>query len=86
VATGYTVTIDVLVIAVTTPVLVLEEANWPTLPFWAPVATAVTACVVATNGTSSVRVEVTPERETVVVFVTIGMVAAGAEGPRERSV
>jgi hypothetical protein len=86
VATGYTVTIDVLVIAVKAAVLVLEAANWPTLPFCAPVATAVTTCVVATNGTVRVRVEVTPERETVVVVVTIGIVAAGAEVPRERSV
>ena len=85
--TGYTVTIDVLVIAVTTAVLVLlEEPNWPTLPFWAPVATAVTACGVAVNGTVRVSVEVRPERETVVVVVTIGMVAAGGEGPRERRV
>jgi hypothetical protein len=83
---GYTVTIDVLVIAATTAVLVLEEANWPTLPFWAPVATAVTACVVAENGTVSVSVEVKPDRETVVVVVTIGIVAAGGEGPRERRV
>ena len=84
--TGYTVTIDVLVMAVTTALLVLEAANWPTLPFWAPVATSVTTCVVATNGTVRVRVEVAPERETVVVVVTIGIVAAGAEVPRERSV
>jgi hypothetical protein len=86
VTTGYTVTIDVLVIAVTTALLVLEAANWPTLPFWAPVATAVAVCVEATNGTVRVRVEATPEIETVVVVVTIGMVAAGAEGPRERRV
>jgi hypothetical protein len=86
VTTGYTATIDVLVMGVTTAVLALEEANWPTLPFWAPVATAVTACLVAVNGTVSVSVEVRPERETVVVVVTIGMVAAGGEGPRERRV
>jgi len=86
VTTGYTVTIDVLVMAVTTALLVLEAANWPTLPFWAPVATAVTACGVAVNGTVRVSVEVRPERETVVVVVTIGMVAAGGEGPRERRV
>ena len=86
--TGYTVTVDVLVMAVTTALLVLEAANWPTLPFWAPVATTVTACVIATNGTvsESVRIEARPERERVVVVVTIGMVAAGGEGPRERRV
>jgi hypothetical protein len=86
VTNGYTVTIDVLVMAVTTAVLVLEAANWPTLPFWAPVATAVTACVVPKNGIVSKSVDVTPERETVVVITTIGIVADGGEGPRERRV
>jgi hypothetical protein len=85
-ATGYTVTIDVRVIAVKAAVPVLEAANWQTLPFWAPVAKAGTTCVVATNGTVRVRVEATPERETVVVVATIGIVAAGAEVTRGRSV
>jgi hypothetical protein len=90
VATGYTFTTEVLVTDVITPVLVLvlvlEAANWPTLPFWAPVATGVTAGAVATNGTVRVRVEYTPERDTVVVVVTIGIVAAGGEGLSERRV